>query len=61
VGKIRRIIDKAGLALMRLSQIDNENMILIDNNCREIKIRVVIPKFWQMDEALLNELKTSKF
>ncbi len=61
VGKLRKCIDKNGLALMRLSQIDNENMKLVDKMNKEVKVKVEIPKFWQLDEALLNELKSSKF
>jgi hypothetical protein len=60
VGKLRKIIGKHGLALIRLSQIDNKNMAVTDKLHRPIKVKVELPKFWQLDEALLNELKQAK-
>jgi hypothetical protein len=59
IGKLRYLIDDYGIAMIRLSQIDNSNLAIVDANGKQHKIEVSIPKYWQTDEALQNELKTS--
>lgn len=46
--------------MIRLAHIDNKNMVIVDDNNKKHHIRVHIPTFWQMDEALQNELKTAQ-
>ena len=58
IGKLKSVIDNYGLAMIRLSHIDNENMAIVVDD-KNIHIRVNIPKYWQIDEALKNELKTA--
>ena len=61
IGKLKAIIDKNGLAMIRLAHIDNGNMAIVDDNNERHPIRVNIPKFWKMDEALEAELKAAIF
>ena len=59
VGKLKSVIDNYGLAMIRLSNIDNNNMAIVNDTDEKHPIRVNIPKYWQIDEALKNELKTA--
>ena len=37
VGKLRNIIDADGIGLVKIEDIDNKNMVLLDNNKKEHK------------------------
>ena len=57
VGKLRNIIDADGIGLVKIEDIDNKNMVLLDNNKKEHKITFSIPKYWTIDGILKEQLK----
>ncbi len=61
VGKLRNIIEDEGIGLIRLSNIDNSHMVVLDENETKHKCQVNVPKYWLIDDALQKELNASKF
>lgn len=59
IGKVKIVHDKFGIGLVRLANIDNENTVIVDDDGHQHKIKLRIPEYWQMNEALENELKTA--
>ena len=53
-------VDDCGIGLIRLSSIDNENMIIKDNQDQPWRVKVNIPKYWKIDEATNNELSSAR-
>lgn len=49
-----------GIGLIRLSNIDNDHMVVLDENDNKHKCQVSVPKYWLIDESLQQELSTAK-
>jgi transferase CAF17, mitochondrial len=61
IGKVKRVKGEFGIGLVRMANIDNENIVIVDDNKEQHRIKLRIPEYWQMNEALENELKSAKF
>ena len=57
VGKLINILDTDGIAMLRLANLEKNNMVLMDDNNNCVPIRVSVPKYWPIDDPLLAELK----
>jgi folate-binding protein YgfZ len=56
VGKLRNLIDKYGIAMLRIAEIDNNNLALLDSSNKRHLIKFKIPHYWNRDENLIKSL-----
>lgn len=57
IGKLRNIIGKHGIAMLRLNELDKNNLALVDVSNANHLVDFHIPDYWYNDENLINSLK----
>lgn len=57
VGKLRNIIGKYGIAMLRITELDHNNLVLVDNSNGNHLIDFNVPDYWSNDTNLTQQLK----
>ena len=54
---MRNIIGKYGIAMLRITELDHNNLVLVDNSNGNHLIDFNIPDYWSNDTNLTQQLK----
>lgn len=57
IGKLRNLIGIHGIAMLRINELDKNNLVLVDNFNANHLIDFSIPSYWNNDENLIKNLK----
>lgn len=56
-GKLKNLAGAFGIAMLRLSELDKESLVLVDAEKNQHPISFNIPEYWKKDEKLAEQMK----
>lgn len=56
-GKLKNLSGSYGIAMLRLSELDKDNLVLVDTEQKEHSISFNIPDYWKNDKKLAEQIK----
>lgn len=56
-GKLRGASGRFGIAMLRLSELDEDGLVILDEDGRQYPIKYNVPEYWSRDSKLIESLK----